>query len=87
MPVKKAEAFAGYAIDLGTGSEAELADRWKQQKTKHALALNGKRVEYIDAENGQKAMRVIPISTVAEGAGLCAELSADGTACSVIANR
>lgn len=86
-PVHKAEAFAGYAVDLGTGDEAALADRWKQQKAKHATALNGKRVQYVAAENGQKSMRVVPISTVAEGAGLCAELSADGTACSVIANR
>jgi len=86
-PVRKAEAFAGYAVDLGTGDEAALADRWSQQKAKHATALNGKRVQYVAAENGQKSMRVVPISTVAEGAGLCAELSADGTACSVIANR
>lgn len=86
-PVTKAEAFSGYAVDLGVGDEATLADRWQQQKTKHATALNGKRVQYVAAENGQKSMRVVPISTVAEGAGLCAELSADGTACSVIANR
>jgi len=86
-PVQKAEAFSGYAVDLGTGDEAALAGRWQEQKTKHATALNGKRVQYVSAENGQKSMRVVPISTVAEGAGLCAELSADGTACSVIANR
>lgn len=86
-PVNKAEAFSGYAVDLGTGDEAVLTERWKQQKTKYASALNGKRVQYVAAENGQKSMRVVPISTVAEGAGLCAELSADGTACSVIANR
>jgi ComB9 competence protein len=86
-PVHKADAFAGYAVDLGTGDEAALADRWKDQKARHSVALNGKRVEYVAAENGQKSMRVVPISTVAEGAGLCAELSADGTACSVIANR
>ncbi|MFZ3481918.1 TrbG/VirB9 family P-type conjugative transfer protein [Sphingomonas sp. 3-13AW] len=87
VPVAKAAAFAGYAVDLGVGDEAVLAAQWKQQKGKHATALNGKRVEYVAADNGQKRMRVVPISTVAEGADLCAELSAGGTACSVIANR
>lgn len=80
-------ALSGYALDLGTGDEAALSDRWKSYKVQYYGQLNGKRVEYRDVDGKTKSMRVLPVATASEGMALCGTIATDGAPCAVVPNR
>lgn len=82
-PTVNASALSGYYISAGSGTEADLSDRWKSYKVQYYADLNGKRVDYVPTEGGRMEMRILPISNVAEGMKICAALAPEGKPCNV----